>query len=109
MFSARRQASHNILPVAGKMAVLKEKQNRRLRAPVETGSFVPFTIVTGCSTDKAMEENSAQALDGELFEVSEISFDWPQSLPVERIKAGLTEIALGLTMFAALVAFCCSR
>ena len=54
-----------------------------------------------------MEENSTQALDGELFEVSEIRFDWPQFLPVERIKAGLTEIALGLTMFAALVAFCC--
>ena len=54
-----------------------------------------------------MEENSAQALDGELLEVSEIGFDWPQFLPVERIKAGLTEIALGLTMFAAPVAFCC--
>ena len=77
--------------------------------PLATGSFVPFTIVAGCSTDKAMEENSAHALDGELFEVSEIRFDWPQFLPVERIKAGLTEIALGFTMFAALVAFCCSR
>jgi len=72
-----------------------------------TGSFVPFTIVAGCSTDKAMEENLAQALEGELVEVSEIRFDWPQFLPVERIKAGLTEIALGLTMFAALVVFCC--
>jgi len=28
---------------------------------------------------------------------------------VERIKAGLTEIALGLSMFVALVAFCCLR
>jgi hypothetical protein len=72
-----------------------------------SGSFVPFIIVAGWSTGKAMEENSAQALDGELFEVSEIRFDWPQFLPVERIKAGLTEIALGLTMFAALVVFCC--
>jgi hypothetical protein len=40
---------------------------------------------------------------GELVEVSEIRFDWPQFLPVERIKAGLTETALGLTMFTALV------
>jgi len=69
------------------------------------GSSVPFAIVAGCSTDKAMEENSAQA--PELLEVSEIRFDWPQFLPVERIKAGLREIALGLTMFGALVAFCC--
>src|SRR5215472_4769867 len=71
-----------------------------------SGSFVPFTIVARCSKVKAMEENSAQALDGELLEVSEIRFDWPQFLPGERIKAGLTEIALGLTMFVALVAFC---
>ena len=54
-----------------------------------------------------MEENLAQALEGELVEVSEIRFDWPQFLPVERIKEGLTKIALGLTMFAALVVFCC--
>jgi hypothetical protein len=56
-----------------------------------------------------MEENSAQALEGEPVEVFEIRSGWPQFLPVERIKAGLTEIALGLAMFAALVAFCCSR
>jgi len=54
-----------------------------------------------------MEENSAQALDGKLVEVSEIRSDWPQFLPMERIKAGLTDVALGLTMFAALVAICC--
>jgi hypothetical protein len=56
-----------------------------------------------------MEGNSAQALEGEPVEVFEARSGWPQSLPVERIKAGLTEIALGLAMFAALVAFCCSR
>jgi hypothetical protein len=64
---------------------------------------------SGCSTDKAMEENSTQALEEEPVEVFEIRFDLLQLLPVERIKAGLTEIALGLAMFAALVAFCCSR
>jgi hypothetical protein len=56
-----------------------------------------------------MEEISAQALEGEPVEVFEIRSDRPQFLPVERIKAGLTEIALGLAMFAALVAFCYSR
>jgi len=59
--------------------------------------------------DKTVEENSAQALEGEPVEGFEIRFGWLQFLPVERIKAGLTEIALGLAMFAALVAFCCSR
>jgi hypothetical protein len=73
-----------------------------------TGSFVPFTIIAGCSTDKAMEEHSAHALDGELVEDSEdIRFDWPELLPAERIKAGITEIFLGLIAFAATIAFCC--
>ena len=53
-------------------------------ATAPTGSFVPFTIVAGCSTDKAIKENLAQALEGELVEVSEIRFDWPQFLPAER-------------------------
>jgi hypothetical protein len=54
-----------------------------------------------------MQENSAHVLDGGLVEASEIRFDSRQFLPVERIKAGITQIALGLIMFAALVSFCC--
>ena len=55
-----------------------------------------------------MGKNSAHALDRGLVEVSEeVKFDWPGFLPVERIKAGITEIAVGLIVFAALVAFCC--
>jgi len=55
-----------------------------------------------------MGKNSAHSLDRELIEVSEeLKFDWPRFLPVERIKAGITEIAVGLIVFAALVAFCC--
>jgi hypothetical protein len=72
-----------------------------------SGSFVPFTIVAGSSTDQTMQENSAHALGGGLVEASEIRFDSRQFLPSERIKAGITQIALGLIMFAALVAFCC--
>jgi hypothetical protein len=55
-----------------------------------------------------MEENSAHAPNGELVEVPEDSrLDWPELLPVERIKAGITEIFLGLIAFAATIAFCC--
>ena len=61
-------------------------------------------MVAGCSNDKTMEENSVHALDGTLVEASEKT---PQFLPIERIKTGITEIALGLLVFAALVAFCC--
>jgi hypothetical protein len=58
----------------------------------------------------AMEKNSAHALDVELDEVSKkIECDWPEFLPMERIKAGNTEILLGLIAFAAVVAFCCSH
>jgi hypothetical protein len=54
-----------------------------------------------------MEKNSAHALDRTLIEASEQTRDWTQFLPIERIKRGLTEIALGLLAFVALVAFCC--
>jgi hypothetical protein len=57
--------------------------------------------------EKAMEENSAHALDRTLIEASEKTRDWTQFLPIERIKMGLTEIALGLLVFVTLVAFCC--
>jgi hypothetical protein len=57
-----------------------------------------------------MEKNSALAPDGELVEVpKKIDFDSPDFAPVERIKAGITEIFLGLIAFAAVIAFCCSR
>jgi hypothetical protein len=57
-----------------------------------------------------MEKNSALAPGGELVEVPEKKeFDSPDFLPVERIKAGITEIFLGLIAFAAVLAFCCSR
>jgi hypothetical protein len=43
-------------------------------------------------------------LDRVLVEAAEeIEFDWPEFLPVERIKAGITEIALGFLLFAGLV------
>ena len=57
-----------------------------------------------------MEKNSAPAPDMKLDEVSErIEFGWSEFLPSERIKAGITEIFLGLIAFAAIVAFCCFR
>jgi hypothetical protein len=46
-------------------------------------------------------------LDRALAEAAqEMKFDWPEFLPIERIKAGMVEIAFGLLLFAALVAFC---
>jgi hypothetical protein len=54
-----------------------------------------------------MEENSAHAPDRPAVEASEKTAVWREFLPIERIKAAFTEVALGVTMFAALVAFCC--
>ena len=34
----------------------------------------------------------------------ETRFDWPEFLPVERIEAGLTEVALGVLLLAGLIA-----
>jgi hypothetical protein len=47
-------------------------------------------------------------LDRVLAEAAEeMQFDLPELLPSERIKTRIMEIALGLLLFAALVAFCC--
>ena len=35
----------------------------------------------------------------------EMQFNWPRFLPVERIKAGIAEIALGLLLLAGLLSF----
>ena len=54
-----------------------------------------------------MEEIFARTFDPELVAVSEeLKFHWPELLPVERIRAGITEIAFGLIVFGALVVFC---
>jgi hypothetical protein len=43
-------------------------------------------------------------LDRALVEAAEeIEFDWPEFLPMERIKAGITEIALGILALGILV------
>ena len=45
-------------------------------------------------------------LDRALAEAAEeMDFDWPEFLPVERIKAGITVIVLGFLLLAGLVAF----
>ena len=45
-----------------------------------------------------------------LVETSEeVNFDWPDSLAIERIKAGLIEIALAFLLFAGLMTFCLQR
>ena len=45
-----------------------------------------------------------------LVETSEeVNFEWPDFLAIERIKAGLIEIALALLLFAGLVTFCFQR
>lgn len=45
-------------------------------------------------------------LDRALVEAAEeMSFNWPEFLPVERIGAGIAQMALGLLLFAGLLAF----
>ena len=64
-------------------------------------------VVARCCNDATMQKNSAHALDGTFVEPPEKLFGWPQFFSIERVKAGITEVALGLLGFAALVAFCC--
>lgn len=62
---------------------------------------------TGAEPLNGTDSRPSYDLDRALIEtVEEMKFDWPECLPVERIKAGIVEIALGLLLFAALLAFC---
>jgi hypothetical protein len=45
-------------------------------------------------------------LDRALVEAAEeMSFNWPEFLPVERIGAGVAQMAVALLLFAGLLAF----
>ena len=62
------------------------------------------------STASLQEKDSPTPydLDRALAEsAEEMPFDWRKLLPSERTKNRIMEIALGLLLFAALVAFCC--
>jgi hypothetical protein len=57
--------------------------------------------------DQPADSQASHDLDVVLFQIAEgMKFDWPESLPVERIKTGISEIALGFILFLALLAFC---
>jgi hypothetical protein len=65
-------------------------------------SFIATTSLHG--KDSPTEDD----LDRVLVQAAEETrFDRPELLSAERIKARIMEIALGLLLFAALVAFCC--
>ena len=56
--------------------------------------------------DQPADSPTSHDLDVALFQVAEgMKFDWPESLPVERIKTGISEIALAFILFVALLAF----
>ena len=56
--------------------------------------------------DKPADSQTSHDLDLALFQIAEgIKFDWPESLPVERINTGISEIALACILFVALLAF----
>jgi hypothetical protein len=56
--------------------------------------------------DQPAVSQTSPDLDVTLFQVAEgMKFDWPESLPVERINTGISEIALAFILFVALLAF----
>ena len=87
-------------------------------ADQELNSLRPGQALVGAEAiDQAEEKPSGTgnfltpvAIHDVLAEASEkVNFDWPHSLPIERIKAGLTEIAVAILLFAGLVAICLQR
>ena len=60
------------------------------------------------AAQQSCQEQSSTALDagaGPVQELGETNFNWRDALPVERIKAALTELAMAIVMFAAVAAF----
>jgi len=56
--------------------------------------------------DKPADSQTSPDLDLALFQIAEgMKFDWPESLPAERIKAGISEMALACILFLALLTF----
>jgi hypothetical protein len=70
----------------------------------------PMSLLLNAEKEESFSRPDSFAtydLDRALVEAAEeMEIDWPESIPVERIKAGITEIALGFLLFAGLVAFC---
>jgi hypothetical protein len=63
---------------------------------------------SSAATASLREEDSPTPADLDsalLTAAEEMRFDWPALFPAERVKARIMEIALGLFLFAALVAF----
>ena len=55
--------------------------------------------------DQSADSQTSHDLDLALFQVAEgMKFDWPESLAVERMKTGISEIALAFILFVALLA-----
>ena len=95
-----------------------QKPLREVPADQELNSLRPGQALVGVGAiDQAERKPSGTgnsltpiAIHDVLAEASEkVNFDWPHSLPIERIKAGLTEIAVAILLFAGLVAFCLQR
>jgi hypothetical protein len=95
-----------------------QKPLREVPADQELNSLRPGQALVGVGAiDQAERKPSGTgnsltpvAIHDVLAAASEkVNFDWPHSLPIERIKAGLTEIAVAILLFAGLVAFCLQR
>ena len=75
---------------------------------------VEGVLLTGCagSAELAISQSHGEgnlateiACQRALVEMAEETrFDWPEFLPVERIKMGLTEVALGVLLLAGVIA-----
>lgn len=92
--------------------VLYYLENRnRLRA---LDGSLPSNLASDTPADEERESHQPSYApfgidEATIVPVTKGKFDRPDSLPAERIKAGLVEILLGCLLFAGLVAFCVER
>jgi hypothetical protein len=87
------------------------EHRNRLRA---LDGSLPSNLAADTPVDEERESHQSSYApfgidEATIVPVTKGKFDRPDSLPAERIKAGLVEILLGCLLFAGLVAFCVER
>jgi hypothetical protein len=80
----------------------------KLLRPIEEARLAGFTGGAEFATSQSRgERNLTTEIAGQwaLIEMAEETrFDWPEFLPVERVKTGLMELALGVLLLAGVIA-----
>jgi hypothetical protein len=94
----------NYMPATEKESVCDSSFAPECPSAESAGSLDKNRSLQGNDSPSTYDRN--RALDGAA---EEMNFAWPEFMLAQRMQAGITEIALGILAFLALIAFCYSH